>query len=65
MTLAAHALQKKGKIAGEELLPSTIEDGTKTFQNLVYHKPMEGKKEAAHGEPVWSGLTRYPGPTGV
>ena len=52
VTLAAHALQKKGKIAGEELLPSTIEDGTKTFQNLVYHKPMEGKKEAAHGEPV-------------
>ena len=52
VTLAAHALQKKGKIAGEELLPSTIEDGTKTFQKLVYHKPMEGKKEAAHGEPV-------------
>ena len=52
VTLAAHALQKKGKIAGEELLPSTIEDGTKTFQNLVYHKPMEGKKEAAHGEAV-------------
>ena len=52
VTLAAHALQKKGKISGEELLPSTIEDGTKTFQKLVYHKPMEGKKEAAHGEPV-------------
>ena len=52
VTLAAHALQKKGKISGEELLPSTIEDGTKTFQNLVYHKPMEGKKEAAHGEAV-------------
>ena len=52
VTLAAHALQKAGIIAGEELLPSTIEDGTKTFQNLVYHKPMEGKKEAAHGEPV-------------
>lgn len=52
VTLAAHALQKKGKIAGEELLPSTIEDGTKTFQKLAYHKPMEGKKEAAHGEPV-------------
>ena len=52
VTLAAHALQKKGKIAGEELLPSTIEDGTKTFQKLVYHKPMEGKKEAAHGEAV-------------
>ncbi len=52
VTLAAHALQKKGKIAGEELLPSTIEDGTKTFLKLVYHKPMEGKKEAAHGEPV-------------
>ena len=52
VTLAAHALQKKGKIAGEGLLPSTIEDGTKTFQNLVYHKPMVGKKEAAHGEPV-------------
>ena len=52
VTLAAHALQKKGKIAVEELLPSTIEDGTKTFQKLVYHKPMEGKKEAAHGEPV-------------
>ncbi|MFQ6804789.1 MAG: ABC transporter ATP-binding protein [Lachnospiraceae bacterium] len=52
VTLAAHALQKKGKIAGEELLPSTIEDRTKTFQKLVYHKPMEGKKEAAHGEPV-------------
>lgn len=52
VTLAAHALQKKGKIAGEELLPSTIEDGTKTFQKLVYQKPMEGKKEAAHGEPV-------------
>lgn len=52
VTLAAHALQKAGIIAGEELLPSTIEDGTKTFQNLVYHKPMEGKKEAAHGEAV-------------
>ena len=52
VTLAAHALQKKGKISGEELLPSTIEDGTKTFQKLVYHKPMEGKKEAAHGEAV-------------
>ena len=52
VTLAAHALQKAGLIAGEELLPSTIEDGTKTFQKLVYHKPMEGKKEAAHGEPV-------------
>ena len=52
VTLAAHALQKAGIIAGEELLPSTIEDGTKTFQKLVYHKPMEGKKEAAHGEPV-------------
>ncbi|HIS26150.1 MAG TPA: ABC transporter ATP-binding protein [Candidatus Pullilachnospira intestinigallinarum] len=52
VTLAAHALQKKGKIADEELLPSTIEDGTKTFQKLIYHKPMEGKKEAAHGEPV-------------
>lgn len=52
VTLAAHALQKAGIIAGEELLPSTIEDGTKTFQKLAYHKPMEGKKEAAHGEPV-------------
>ena len=52
VTLAAHALQKRGKIAGEELLPSTIEDGTKTFQKLAYHKPMEGKKEAAHREPV-------------
>lgn len=52
VTLAAHALQKAGIIAGEELLPSTIEDGTKTFQKLVYHKPMEGKKEAAHGEAV-------------
>lgn len=52
VTLAARALQKRGKISKEEMLPSTIRDGREVFQQLTYRKPPEGNKEAAKGEPV-------------
>ena len=54
VTLAAHALQKAGIIAGEELLPSTIEDGTKNL-------PKAGLPQA-HGRKERGGPWRTGGP---
>ena len=50
VTLAAYGLKKAGRIRAKEFLPSTVEEGKEVFGGLAYHKPLEGKKEAARGE---------------